>query len=41
MIPQDCISARTPSDTRLAVRNFTSVLHADVRPAARLRLARR
>jgi nicotinamidase-related amidase len=40
MIPQDCISARSPSDTRLALRYFTSVLHADVRPAAQLRLTR-
>jgi nicotinamidase-related amidase len=37
-IPHDCISARTPADTRLAIRYFTSVLGANVSPSTRLRL---
>jgi nicotinamidase-related amidase len=38
VIPRDCIAARTPSDTRLALRYFESVRGADTRPAAALRL---
>ena len=41
LIPRDCISARTRKDTRLALQYFTSVLGADVTPAARLRFPRR
>jgi nicotinamidase-related amidase len=37
-IPRDCIAARTPKDTRLALRYFESVLGADTRPSAALRL---
>jgi nicotinamidase-related amidase len=38
MIPRDCISARNPKDTRLALQYFTTVLNADVRSSAQLRL---
>jgi nicotinamidase-related amidase len=37
-IPRDCISARSPYDTRLALQYFTSVLGANVTPSLRLRL---
>lgn len=37
-IPRDCIAARTTGETRFALRYFESVLKADTRPAARLRL---
>ena len=37
-IPRDCISARTRSDTRLALEYFTTVLGADVTPSTRLTL---
>jgi nicotinamidase-related amidase len=37
-IPRDCISARTPQDTRLALRYFATVLKADLSPSTRLRL---
>jgi nicotinamidase-related amidase len=36
-IPRDCISARTPKDTRLAIEYFKTVLGADVSPSSRLR----
>jgi nicotinamidase-related amidase len=39
-IPRDCISARTPRDTRLALEYFTRVLGADVRASAALRFSR-
>jgi nicotinamidase-related amidase len=38
VIPRDCISARTPGDTRFALRYFTNVLGADTRPSKDLRL---
>ena len=38
VIPRDCIAARTPQDTRLALRYFESVLSADTRPSTALRL---
>jgi nicotinamidase-related amidase len=41
VIPRDCISARTRSDTRLALRYFANVLGADTRPSKGLRLAPR
>jgi nicotinamidase-related amidase len=41
LIPSDCISARTRSDTQLALRYFGSVLGADLSPSTRLRLAAR
>lgn len=37
-IPRDCISARTPRDTRLAIQYFKTVLGADVSPSTRLLL---
>jgi nicotinamidase-related amidase len=40
-IPRDCIGAREASATRLALRYFVSVLGADVRPAAKIRFARK
>ena len=39
-IPRDCISARKPSDTRLALKYFVSVLGADIRASTTLRLRR-
>jgi nicotinamidase-related amidase len=39
-IPRDCISARKPSDTRLALQYFVSVLGADTRPSTNLRFPR-
>jgi nicotinamidase-related amidase len=39
-IPRDCISARTPRDTKLALEYFTRVLGADVRGSAALRFSR-
>jgi nicotinamidase-related amidase len=36
-IPRDCISARTPKDTRLAIEYFKTVLGADLSPSSRLR----
>lgn len=38
LIPRDCISARKPADTRLAIRYFRTVLGADLAPSKRLRL---
>jgi nicotinamidase-related amidase len=38
-IPRDCISARTPRDTRLALRYFETVLGADTRPSSTLRFS--
>jgi nicotinamidase-related amidase len=40
IIPRDCISARTPSDTRLALRYFETVLHADTRSSSAVRFER-
>jgi nicotinamidase-related amidase len=39
-IPRDCISARNPRDTKLALEYFTRVLGADVRTSAALRFDR-
>ena len=39
-IPRDCISARNPRDTRLALEYFTRVLGADVRGSGTLRFRR-
>jgi nicotinamidase-related amidase len=39
-IPRDCISARAPADTRLALRYFATVLGADTKPSTALRLRR-
>jgi nicotinamidase-related amidase len=39
-IPRDCISARNPRDTRLALEYFTRVLGADVRGSGALRFRR-
>jgi nicotinamidase-related amidase len=39
LIPSDCISARTRSDTRLALQYFKRVLGADLTPSTRLPLA--
>jgi nicotinamidase-related amidase len=39
-IPRDCISARNPRDTRLALEYFTRVLGADVRASATVRFGR-
>jgi nicotinamidase-related amidase len=36
-IPRDCISARTRTDTRLALQYFTRVLAADIRPSMAMR----
>jgi isochorismate hydrolase len=41
VIPRDCISARTRSDTHLALRYFENVLGADTRPSKGLRLSAR
>jgi nicotinamidase-related amidase len=41
LIPSDCISARSPKDTRLALEHFRSVLRANVTPSPRLRLSAR
>lgn len=38
LVPRDCISARKPKDTALALQYFRSVLSADVTPSTRLRL---
>ena len=38
LIPRDCISARSPQETRLALQYFRSVLGADLTPSARIRL---
>ena len=38
LIPRDCISARTPKDTRLAIQHFATVLRANVSPSTKLRL---
>jgi nicotinamidase-related amidase len=40
-IPRDCISARKPQETRLALTYFTSVLGADIRPAKAVRLEKK
>ena len=39
VIPRDCISARNPKDTRLALQYFTTVLGADTRPSKKQRMA--
>jgi nicotinamidase-related amidase len=39
-IPRDCISARKPRDTKLALEYFTRVLAADVRSSPTLRFGR-
>jgi nicotinamidase-related amidase len=39
-IPRDCIAARAPAETRLALRYFDSVLGADLRPSTAMRLRR-
>jgi len=39
LIPSDCISARSRSDTQLALRYFRSVLGADLTLSTRLRIA--
>lgn len=39
-IPRDCISARKPEETRLALAYFSSVLGADLRASTALRLRR-
>ena len=36
-IPRDCMCAASKSDTRFALQYFSTVLHADVRPAPELR----
>jgi nicotinamidase-related amidase len=41
LIPRDCISARTRSDTRLALQYFERVLGADLTPSPRLRFSAR
>jgi nicotinamidase-related amidase len=41
IIPRDCISARAPHDTRLALRYFETALRADTRPSSALRFGRR
>jgi nicotinamidase-related amidase len=38
VVPRDCIAAPSPGDTRFAVKYFESVLNADVRPSAALRM---
>jgi nicotinamidase-related amidase len=40
VIPRDCISARTPKDTRLALEYFERVLGAQLTPSTRLRFPR-
>jgi len=37
-IPRDCVGAQDSREARFAIRYFTSVLGADVRPSERLRL---
>jgi nicotinamidase-related amidase len=38
VVPSDCVGAPKTGDSRFALRYFASVLSADVRPSARLRL---
>jgi nicotinamidase-related amidase len=40
-IPRDCVSARTPRDTRLALEYFTRVLGADIRASTAVRLRKK
>ena len=40
VIPSDCVGAPTPGQSRFALRYFSTVLKADVRPSGRLRLRR-
>jgi nicotinamidase-related amidase len=40
IIPRDCISARDPHDTRLALRYFETALGADTRPSSAVRFER-
>jgi nicotinamidase-related amidase len=41
LIPRDCVGASDVRQSRFALRYFTSVLKADVRPSTRLRLSAR
>ena len=40
VVPSDCVAAVNAAQTRFALRYFATVLKADVRPSARLTLAR-
>jgi nicotinamidase-related amidase len=41
LIPRDCISARSPKETRLALQHFASVLNADTRASTAIRLRKK